>query len=90
MGAGNVRFNTQTQNIEIYDGNSWITWHSSAVSVGLSSEAEALLDWARAQQDEQSRIAALAAKYSTVADAFAAVEKAQEQLQVATILCDSK
>jgi len=89
MGAGNMRFNTQTQNLEVYDGNSWVVLHSGAMSVGLSSEAEELLDWARTQRDEQSRIADLAAKHPTVADALAAVKKAQEQLQVATIMCET-
>ena len=89
MGTGNMRFNTQTQNIEVYDGNQWITCSTGSVSVGLNSDAESLLDWARIKRDEESRIVALAARYPTVADAVDAVKKAQEQLQVATILCET-
>jgi len=89
MGTGNMRFNTQTQNIEVYDGNSWLAYSTGSVSVGLNSDAESLLDWARIKRDEESRIVALAARHPTVADALDAVKKAQEQLQVATILCET-
>jgi hypothetical protein len=89
MGTGNMRFNTQTQNIEVYDGNQWITCSTGSMSVGLNGDAESLLDWARSKRDEESRIVALAARHPTVADALDAVKKAQEQLQVATILCEN-
>jgi hypothetical protein len=89
LGTGNMRFNTQTQNIEVYDGNQWITCSTGSVSVGLNSEAESLLDWARIKRDEELRLAAMAAKHPTVADALDTLKKAQEQLQVATILCET-
>jgi hypothetical protein len=47
------------------------------------------LDWARIKRDEESRIVALAAKHPTVANALEAVKKAQEQLQVVSILCET-
>ena len=60
--------------------------------IALTPDAETLLDWARAKRDEEWRIAALAEKHPTVADALAAVELAREKLQVVTALCatDSK
>jgi hypothetical protein len=57
--------------------------------ISLTSDAEALLDWARVKRDEEWRIAALAAKHPTVADALAAVQLAKEKLQVVTALCDT-
>jgi hypothetical protein len=57
--------------------------------ISLSSDAETLLDWARAKRDEEWRIAALAAKHPTVADALTAVQLAREKLQVVTLLCDT-
>jgi len=89
LGTGNMRFNTQTQNVEVYDGNQWITCSTGSVSVGLNGDAESLLDWARIKRDEESRIVALAAKHPTVANALEAVKKAQEQLQVVSILCET-
>jgi hypothetical protein len=75
--------------LEINDGNSWQSLHSSHPMISLSSDAETLLDWARAKRDEEWRIAAMAAKHPTVADALAAVELAKEKLQVVTALCDT-
>jgi len=89
MGTGNMRFNTQTQNVEVYDGNQWIACSTGSVSVGLNSDAESLLDWARIKRDEESRIVALAAKHPTIADALAAVQLAEEKLQVVTALCNT-
>jgi hypothetical protein len=59
------------------------------MSVGLNGDAESLLDWARIKRDEESRIVVLAAKHPTVANALEAVKKAQEQLQLTTILCET-
>jgi hypothetical protein len=88
LGTGNMRFNTQTQNVEVYDGNQWITCSTGSVSVGLNGDAELLLDWARIKRDEESRIVALAAKHPTVADAVAARQRADEAVRIAVVLCD--
>ena len=53
QGVGNMRYNTATQNIEIYDGSVWITMNSGYATVTLSTEAEQLLDWARKKRDEE-------------------------------------
>jgi len=88
-GAGMMRWNANMNNIEINDGNSWLTLSTAIPSIGLTAEAESLLDWARVKRDEEYRIAALAAQHPTVADALEAVKKAQEQLQVVSILCET-
>lgn len=88
-GAGMMRWNANMNNIEINDGNSWLTMSTAIPSIGLTAEAESLLDWARTKRDEEYRIAALAAQHPTVADALAAVQLAKEKLQVVTALCDT-
>ena len=75
--------------LEVNDGSVWQQIHSAHPMITLSSDAETLLDWARAKRDEEWRIAALAAKHPTVADALAAVQLAREKLQVVTALCDT-
>ena len=72
---------------EINDGNSWQQLHTAHPMISLTAEAESLLDWARAKRDEESRIAELAARHPTVADALSAVQLATEKLQVVTLLC---
>jgi len=88
-GAGMVRWNSNMSCLEINDGNSWQQLHTAYPVISLTAEAESLLDWARAKRDEEYRIAALAEKHPTVADAVAAVQLAQDQLKVVTLLCDT-
>jgi hypothetical protein len=70
-------------------GTGNMRFNTQTQTVGLNSDAESLLDWARIKRDEESRIVALAAKHPTVANALDAVKKAQEQLQVVSILCET-
>jgi hypothetical protein len=88
-GAGMLRWNPTYNNIEVNDGNSWQQIHQAHPMITLTTDAETLLDWARTKRDEEWRIAAMAAKHPTVADALAAVELAREKLQVVTALCDT-
>ena len=88
-GAGMVRWSASMNCLEINDGNSWQQLHSSHPMIALSSDAETLLDWARAKRDEEWRIAAKAAEHPTVADALAAMQLAREKLQVVIALCDT-
>ena len=86
QGIGNMRFNTGNQNVEIYDGNGWIQLASAYATVGLDQEAVDLLDWAKAKRDEDRRIEKLIETNPSVKIAYEAVVKAQEQLQITTIL----
>ena len=88
-GAGMVRWSSGMNCLEINDGNSWQQLHSAHPMISLTSDAETLLDWARAKRDEEWRIAAIADKHSTVADALAAMQLAREKLQVVIALCDT-
>ena len=88
-GAGMVRWSPSMNCLEVNDGSVWQQIHSAHPMISLTSDAETLLDWARAKRDEEWRIAHLAAQHPTVADALAAVQLAKEKLQVVTALCDT-
>ena len=88
-GAGMVRWSASMNCLEINDGNSWQQLHSAHPMIALTSDAETLLDWARTKRDEEWRIAALADKHPTVADALAAIQLAREKLQVVIALCNT-
>lgn len=62
-GAGMVRWNPNMNCMEVNDGNTWKTLDMNYASVGLSPEAESLLDWAREKQAEELRIKELCMKY---------------------------
>jgi hypothetical protein len=68
MNVGDIRFNTNTQTIEVYDGNRWIEMNTSHASVGLTPDAERALDWANRKIAEEAELDRLAASNDTIAD----------------------
>mgnify|MGYP003334389745 FL=1 len=87
--AGLVRYNGNIQNLEIYDGSSWVTMYSSAANVTLDYDVQTILNWARQKMQEDQRLQELAKSNPTVADAIAAVKSAEEKLQVVAALVDT-
>ena len=86
QGVGNMRFNTSTQNMEVFDGNSWMTLNMDYASVGLNGEAESLLDWARKKRDEELAWESLAKENQAVKIALDNLEQARRQLDITTKL----
>jgi hypothetical protein len=82
QGVGNMRFNTSTQNMEVFDGNSWMALNMDYASVGLNNEAESLLDWARKKRDEELAWQNLAATSQAVKIALDNLEQAKQQLDI--------
>jgi hypothetical protein len=82
QGVGNMRFNTSTQNMEVFDGNSWLMLNMAHASVGLNNEAESLLDWARKKRDEELTWQNLAATSQAVKIALDNLEQARHQLDI--------
>jgi hypothetical protein len=82
QGVGNMRFNTSTQNMEVFDGNSWMMLNMDYASVGLNGEAESLLDWARKKRDEELAWQNLAATSQAVKIALDNLEQAKQQLDI--------
>jgi hypothetical protein len=82
QGVGNVRFNTSTQNMEVFDGNSWMTLNMDYASVGLNGEAESLLDWARERRNEELAWNSLAKDNMAVKIALDNLEQARQQLDI--------
>jgi hypothetical protein len=68
MNVGDVRFNTNTQILEVYDGNRWVELHTSHASVGLTPDAESALDWAITKRNEDLALEHLARTNPTIAD----------------------
>ena len=89
QGVGNMRYNTSTQNIEIYDGSVWITMNSGYATVSLTSEAEQLLDWARKKRDEEMSLELLAMNNPTIKDLVNQVKEKQDQIKMVQTLMKS-
>ena len=68
QGAGQMRFNTNSNNIEVWDGVTWREISNNHVSVGLTGEAESLLDWAREKRNEDIQLKELLKKSPALKD----------------------
>ena len=84
--VGDVRFNPSNQNFEVCDGTNWITLQTSYAGIGLTSQAESILDWAYKKMMEEAELEQLSRDNPAVAVAVENLNKAKEQLKVTIIL----
>ena len=87
MGVGDLRFNTSTQQIEFYNGQTWQTFTMAQATVGLTGTAETAIDWALNKMEQEKEARAMAEQYPAVADAMGAVREAEQQLKTIVALC---
>jgi len=87
MGVGDLRFNTSTQQIEFYNGQTWQTFIMAQATVGLAGPAETAIDWALDKMEQEREARRMAEQYPAVADAMGAVREAEQQLKMVVALC---
>ncbi len=87
MSVGQLQYNTNNQRLEMYNGTSWQPLNLGQYYVGLTPDAELLLDWVSKRRDEEAEARRLAEQYPAVADAMGAVREAEEQLKTVVALC---
>ena len=87
---GQLRYNGTSQNLEVYDGSSWITLTSSYPTIDLAPHVQAVITWAQIKMAEETRLKELAAKHPSVADAITAVDRAQEQVRIVAALVETQ
>ena len=66
--AGMMRYNGLNQNMEVYDGTSWMTISGNSSMVDLNNDAKELLEWARAKRAEELYLKREAEKNPTIKD----------------------
>jgi predicted dehydrogenase len=74
QGVGNLRFNTSSQQMEVYDGTTWTMLNTPDATVGLNDEAESLLDWAREKRNEEIDFKARMEKHPGLKEAYERLE----------------
>lgn len=67
--AGEVRYNTSTQQMEVYDGTNWISITQTA-TVGLTMPAEEAIRWTQEKMAEEAELKAKMEKYPTLKSAY--------------------
>ncbi len=90
LGVGDVRYNTTNQNLEVYDGSTWIQIQSGYASVGLNAEAESLLDWARQKRDEELQIQTLAKSNVAIKDLLEQRKTIDDQISMVKTLVNQR
>lgn len=89
QGVGNMRYNTSSQNIEIYDGTSWIQMQTGYATITMTPEAESLLDWAREKRNEEHKLKSMAEKHPAINDLLNQIKAKEEQLKMVVTLIES-
>jgi len=85
-GIGNMRYNPNSQNIEVFDGNTWVILSSQHSSISLSSDAISLLEWARRKRDEEFERERLAETSPAIKDLVTQIKEKEEQIKVVQAL----
>jgi len=86
MNVGDVRFNTNAQTLEVYDGNRWVELQTSHASVGLTPDAEIALDWATKKRNEELALEQKAKDNPAIADLLEQRKTIDEKIKVIEIL----
>ncbi len=85
-GVGNMRYNPSNQNIEVYDGSTWIILSAQHANVNLSDEAVSLLEWARKKRNEELELERLAETNSAIKDLVNQIKDKEEQIKIVQTL----
>lgn len=86
MNVGDVRYNTQMQRLEVYDGQMWLEINTSHASIGLTPDAEMALDWATKKRNEELSLEYKAKNNPAIADLLKQRNTIDEQIKVIEIL----
>ena len=72
--------------MQVFDGTSWIIMSTSYASVGLTNDAEALLDWARQKRADEADTMKLAETNPTIKSLLDEMHKYKNQIEMVKIL----
>ena len=86
MGVGQLRYNTNNQQMEVYNGLNWQTLNMDSVHVGLTLHAESILDWAHQKMHEEKELEKLSAEYPTIKDLVNQINEKKDQIKMVQTL----
>jgi hypothetical protein len=73
---------------EVWNGTTWMTMYGGSATINLTNRAAAIMAWADKKMAQEHRAEELAKTKPAVADALAAVNHAQEQLEIILLLTE--
>jgi hypothetical protein len=81
-GAGMVRYNGNTQQLEVNDGNSWLSINMAYPTIELSRDAVEVLEWARLERTKQRLLEERIEQNPSLKKAYESVLRAQENFDI--------
>jgi hypothetical protein len=67
--AGITRWNGNTNNLEVYDGSTWMAIHSNTAVVNLNNDAIGAISWALKKMQEEQQLKQLMEKHPGLQEA---------------------
>jgi len=80
--AGMLRYNTNMNYLEVYDGVSWQQFGGGNATIDVAPHVQAAIAWVQCKMAEEAEMKAMAAKHASVAHALANVEQAKKELDL--------
>jgi hypothetical protein len=85
-GVGNMRYNPNSQNIEVYDGSTWIILSAHHANINLSDETVSVLQWAKKKMLEEAERNKLAETNPAIKDLVNQIKDKEEQIKIVQAL----
>jgi len=64
--VGTLAYDNGSQQLKVYDGNTWMTVGGGSATVNLTGQAISILKWAEKKMQEEKELIALAEKHPTI------------------------
>ncbi len=89
QGVGNMRYNTSSQKMEVYDGSNWVTLNTGSATVSLTPQAVSILSWAERKMLEEQLLDKQAQEHPAIKDLVDQIKQKQEQIKMVQTLLNS-
>jgi hypothetical protein len=89
QGVGNMRYNTSSQKMEVYDGSNWVTLNTGSATVSLTPQAVSILSWAERKMMEEQLLDKQAQEHPAIKDLVDQIKQKQEQIKMVQTLLNS-
>ena len=84
--TGTVAYDSSSQTMKVFDGNSFQTIGGGTAQVNLTPNAISTLKWAEQKMQEERELNALAEKHPTIKDLVNQIKEKEEQLKIVQTL----
>jgi hypothetical protein len=86
MSVGQLQFNTNNQQMELYNGTGWQVLNLGHYYVGLNEQAEHILDWAINKMREEQELGRLAKENVAIQDLLKQIDEKKDQIKMVQTL----